>query len=112
MKTLPGRFRPPREGLLTELVIGPKHVVGLWEDQDCPGPDACSGLYITGIASGRQQKLDDDAGAVCYNLLSELRFDGRAFRWTREVTAVDSGDTSVAPRSSVCATTPRPVARP
>ncbi len=92
VKTLPGRFRPSREGLLAELAIGPKHVVGLWEIQNCVS-GACSGLYINGIASGRQQKLDDDSGEFCFNIIDEVEFDGRAFRWFRERTAVDSGDT-------------------
>ncbi len=95
VRTLPGR--PRREGLLAQLALGPKHVVGLWEDDFCFG--GCVGLYIGGIASGRQQQLDKGAaGEVCNTVLDEVRFDGKAFRWTRELTAEDSSDTSCPPK--------------
>lgn len=91
LKTLPGR--PRKEGFLTQLALGPKHVVGLWEDDFCFG--GCVGLYIDGIASGRQQQLDAGAaGEVCITVLDGVLFDGRAFRWTRELTAEDSSDTT------------------
>ena len=77
VKTLPGR--PARDGLLTQLAIGPKHVVGLWEANFCR--DVCTGVYIDGIASGRQQRLDAaPPGEFCFTFLDALRFDGRAFR--------------------------------
>jgi len=77
-------------GQLEQLAVGPKHVVVLWQDDFCFG--RCIGLYIYGVASGRQQVIDDGRGTgACVAYLDAVRFDGRAFRWTRDLGANDGG---------------------
>ena len=95
---------------LSELALGPKHVVALWQDQLCFGN--CVGLYITGIASGREQVIDDGGRtSTCLGHLDDLRFDGSAFRWTRELFPA-SRATTARRRSPAGATPPARDARP
>ncbi len=71
---------------LEQLAVGPKHVVVLWQHDFCFG--RCIGLYIYGMASGRQALIDDARGTgACVAYLDAVRFDGRAFRWTRDLSA-------------------------
>jgi len=85
VKTL--RTDPGDDGVqLEQLAVGPKHVVALWADDFCFG--RCKGLYIYGVASGRQALIDDARGTgACVAYLNAVRFDGRAFRWTRDLEA-------------------------
>lgn len=77
-------------GQLQEIAVGPKHVVVQWEDDFCFG--RCLGLYSYGIASGRQAVVDDAHGTgPCVASLYDLRFDGRAFRWSRSLNANEPG---------------------
>lgn len=77
-------------GQLQQIAVGLKHVVVFWEDDFCFG--RCLGLYIHGMASGRQALIDDARGTgACIASLDGVRFDGRAFRWTRQLFANDGG---------------------
>lgn len=90
IRTIPAR--PGDDGgSLMQLAVGPDHVVALWEDVECFG--RCIGLYIYGIASGRQKEIDDARGtAECTAFVDNVRYDG-AFRWTRELLANEPDDT-------------------
>jgi len=84
-------------GDMKQLALGPRQIVAYWEDDFCFG--RCAGLYIHGLVSGRQQLLDDAAGTGdCIATIEDVRFDGKAFRWTRELTAIESGATNCPPK--------------
>lgn len=95
-----GRVRtlPRPGGSLEGLALGPKHVLAHWAVNSCNGESRCVDLQIVGIASGRAQTVDESKGSdACYADLSELRFDGRYYRWTHEDTTSDSSDTECTP---------------